>query len=178
MDLSLCILLAVVIVCFVLLVVVSGIRFKFNVTREGFQNGELEQQIVQQVQQGQVGQQVAQQVAQQVQQQVAQQVAQQVQQQVAQQVQQQVAQQVAQQVQHQVAQQVNGASVTTDFKQVQEANENKQEEHRTLFHNAECKPECCSNGRGTFSCSTGCVCVTDDHLDMITRNLYWCLRNT
>ena len=127
MDLALCVLIAVILVCFMLLIVVSGIKFKFNLSREGFQNA------VQQVPQAQ--QQVP----------------------------------VSAQVQQ-------GATVTTSFPQVQQGNvglvrdlKDTPQEERTLFYNAECKPECCSNGRGTFSCSTGCVCVTDDHLDIITR---------
>ena len=135
MDLALCVLIAVILVCFMLLIVVSGIRFKFNLSREGFQNLP-----------GQVQQQVQQQVPQQVQQQVP----------------------VSAQVQQ-------GAVVSTNFPQVQQGNihlvrnlKDTPQEERTLFYNAECKPECCSNGRGTFSCSTGCVCVTDDHLNIIS----------
>lgn len=127
MDLSLCVLIAVILVSFMLLIVVSGIKFKFKLSREGFENA------VKQVPQ--------------VQQQVP----------------------ASAQVQQ-------GATVTTSFPQVQQSNINlardlkdTPQEERTLFYNAECKPECCSNGRGTFSCSTGCVCVTDDHLDIITR---------
>ena len=128
MDLALCVLIAVILVCFMLLIVVSGIRFKFNLSREGFQN-------------------LPNQVQQQVQQQVP----------------------VSAQVQQ-------GAVVSTSFPQVQQGNihlvrniKDTPQEERTLFYNAECKPECCSNGRGTFSCSTGCVCVTDDHLNIISR---------
>ena len=128
MDLALCVLIAVILVCFMLLIVVSGIRFKFNLSREGFQNA-------------------VEQAPQQAHQQVP----------------------VSAQVQQ-------GAVVTTRFPQVQQGNihrvrnlEDTPQEERTLFYNAECKPECCSNGRGTFSCSTGCVCVTDDHLNIITR---------
>jgi len=123
MNLSLCVLIAVVIVCFMLLIVISGIRFRFNISRENFQNlndQQFEQRQVQNVQQV-----------------------------------------------VEPAESLTGANVTTDFNNVQEGNE--QAENSTLFHNAECKPECCSNGRGTFSCSTGCVCVSDDHLDIITR---------
>ena len=48
-------------------------------------------------------------------------------------------------------------------------NDGKGNKTKVLFKHSECKPECCSNGRGTFSCSTGCVCVTDAHLDIISR---------
>ena len=54
MNLSLCVLIAVVIVCFMLLIVISGIRFRFNISRENFQNlndQQFEQRQVQNVQQ-------------------------------------------------------------------------------------------------------------------------------
>ena len=132
MELALCILIAVILICFALLIVVSGISFKFNVSKEGFQSlGQQQQAPQQQAPQQQAPQQQAPQ----------------------------------QQAPQQQILQVPGAISQI----IPDVNDMAVADRAHLFHSNECKPECCTNGRGTFSCSTGCVCITDDQLDMITN---------
>ncbi|MAF37120.1 hypothetical protein CL622_08465 [archaeon] len=117
MDLALCILIAIVLVAFALLIVVSGVSFKFNVSKEGFQ--------------GQV--------------------------------------------------QARPASLKTPAPLpalpvdnamtniVPDVKDMAMGDRKFLFHSSACTPECCTNGRGNYSCSTGCVCVNDDQLSMLTN---------
>ena len=121
MDLPLCVLLSVILLCFILLVVVSGIRFRFSVTREPFQDV---QQAPEQLS----------------------------------------TRHPTEQVQG-PTQHLNGGAVEL----VRSIEDTPPEDRKVLFHNTQCRPECCANGRGSYSCSTGCVCVTDDQLDLISR---------
>tara|TARA_Y100000590_G_scaffold470559_1_gene666335 strand:- start:2931 stop:3308 length:378 start_codon:yes stop_codon:yes gene_type:complete len=115
MDLPLCVLLSVIILCFILLVVVSGIRFKFHIGRETFQGQQQQQQKP--------------------------------------------SQELANLIQ----------VPDENVQMVRNIEETPKEDRLSLFHHSQCKPECCSNGRGTHSCSTGCVCVSDEDLNLITR---------
>lgn len=111
MDLPLCVLLGVIILCFILLIVVSGIRFKFHVTRETFQDHP----------------------------------------------------------ETQTAELPGPVEKPENVHTVRNIKDTPAEDRLSVLHDNECKPECCSSGRGnSYSCSTGCVCVSDANVDLIT----------
>ena len=128
MNLALCVLIAVIALSFLMLVLVSGMKFKFTVNREGFQNGpnpalDRDYSIPAPASSGN-----------------------------------------------------GGAERTTYFTdlvgknvdQVVSIDETPETDRMSLFHKNECSPRCCTNGRGNYSCSTGCVCVSDKQMKVIS----------
>tara|TARA_Y100001970_G_scaffold270497_1_gene364453 strand:+ start:108 stop:383 length:276 start_codon:yes stop_codon:yes gene_type:complete len=45
----------------------------------------------------------------------------------------------------------------------------KEDQKMFMFHNNECKTDCCVSGKGNnYSCSVGCVCVNEEQQNMLT----------